>query len=451
MFDLKGSDVAITGRFTSGRQALVAELEAHDVTVHPKPSSRTEYLIVGGAPGRRVLERARNLGVQKLSEQQALALLRGEVVDIDALGGGGERSIDELLGEARARLAAPPSVAVWRELTALLDACRLEQQETLAGYIASNLEAAAPSARSAWDQARVAPMSWVGEMRQGLTSPKLALARALDLRDSKLASTHVAAVLRHEATKGLKSLKLSVYTEPKRVLTDVVTTHEHLAALKHLSIGRLEEASVAGFAAAPAPRALRSLDLSDVCTSRTTIHRVSKGLLQVPMCSTVEVLRTRAWDREEGASLDASALPERTRHLVLSEVYWLSTEQLHNMLSGDSGHLESLTLERAVAPRWDDQGAQLWQGFFSARLPSSIKTLRFVELSWSPSTRLQDAPDEGDLRLKRALEALMQGAILEHIEVLDLGALGEHEVALEVAAAHGRELARASLPAAPLW
>lgn len=100
--DLKGKSVVITGDLTGlDRDAAIAWLEGLGALVKGSVSSKTQYLIVGSAPGAKKLEKAQELGIPQLTEAQLRAQLGREASAPPAKAGSGKDKAARLLEELK--------------------------------------------------------------------------------------------------------------------------------------------------------------------------------------------------------------------------------------------------------------------------------------------------------------------------------------------------------------
>ena len=290
----EGKAIVLTGRFTTSQADLQQELEAQGAEVTNYVSSRTDFLVTGARAGQEKLERAKSLGINLLNEDEARALLRGEQLEVDRVGRLGESSVDELLGQARGLLDRTMCPALWMEIVELLDACLPEHQEVLVSYLEPQLEKwEQPGARvralevfaeqalaigdgdrepvrhalsnlsmQPPSSARFAPDHWMGEMMQGVTSPKYRLMRSLDLRYISASQKMIHRMLTHPELTGLQALYFHASKLPGKNHVEALVSHDNFASLELFAPGNVGPFRVKQFTAATQTRfAPKILDL----------------------------------------------------------------------------------------------------------------------------------------------------------------------------------------------
>lgn len=295
---LEGSKVVVVGRFRAWKIARLREaLAARGATVVTSISSEVDFMISGVGRAFQV-EEALNMGVPTLSEDHLPDLLtRGEVMlpsqHTEAPRDG------SLFGELRALLHEHecPSAWMWQAVTSLLDVAPREELDAMVAYVKSftdrwasagtmaalwgvSAELASPeddgrALDSSWEngiqgELRVAPSHWVGELYQGVASPKFELVHALDLGSSNLGSAAVEKILQHPQLDNLTHLVTAVGKAPSKKLLATLCTPPLLDQIEYLRL------SSAGTKFEPwlvevgsEPGALRALDVSQYHASLT--------------------------------------------------------------------------------------------------------------------------------------------------------------------------------------
>ncbi len=273
--NLKGTTFCLTGKLTTmTRHEALAAIEKAGGKFTKSVTAKTDYMIVGARPSAKYAK-AKSMGIPLLTEEDFKTLMKGESVQVEEVGVAGSRGVDELLGEVRSVMQGAPSAQMWLELVELLDECDAEGVSVLTdyidGYIARWSEDAMrnQSAKLAdlsrdkndprhhayhWynrikghkGDLRVAPESWVGEMQQGVDSPKFKIVRVLDLQTMKLTSTVIGKLLEHPSLTQLESLILPRDVSPSKKLIGQIATH---ATLRKLYPGQVSPKSAGYFAA----------------------------------------------------------------------------------------------------------------------------------------------------------------------------------------------------------
>lgn len=448
----EGKRVAISGRFLNTSKTFTAELEALGAQVTRSVSSRTDYLVLGTGTGGAAYEKATHLGVVVLNEAQARAVMAGEAIEVNRPGEAGERSIDELLGEARSLTAQPPSPQVWRELLLLFDECDIAQHAELTHYIGAHTsqwstaqmqgqygremteEDLDPSRNQAeqfqdkWQveqrselllgELRVAPKRWSGELMREVDSPKFELIRALSLMANSKA---LMKAFTHPHLKHISRLCIDAEPTPTLKLWKMWCQPERLAHLTHLRLESMSPKAAEHMCTHTKPMALEVLDLSNFyikdCKQQDNVH---DALARTPFFSTIHTLILCGWH---------SSMPhlahQFAQHNSLPELKTLrmrcqdSFRREHLRLLIDNGlfdgveHLDlgDITIDQR---RMDVK----WRQVCRHALPESVKTLDLSHLTfYQPQPLLQNE----DSLIALALNALFEGELLSHITHVRLG------------------------------
>ncbi len=224
---IKGARFTIMGRFKTLKNPQIKDaITRAGGIITTALSSKTDYLLAG-QPRSNKYDQAKLLGTPMLYEEDLVALLAGEVVEVEDVGAAGDRSADDLLGEVRAVMQGPPSIQMWEALVELLDACNAEDVGVLTRYIDDYV--------SRWGvirEFRSAPKHWVAEMIRGIDAPKYRIVRALDLMSAKITSTAVIEALGHPALEHLTSLVLPWELSPSKSLVKRLCEHPTLTSLR---------------------------------------------------------------------------------------------------------------------------------------------------------------------------------------------------------------------------
>ncbi len=277
--ELEGATCVITGRMiTMTKAQAAARLETVGATLRTSVSAKTTFVVVTEM-GTSAHTLAKAMGVPLLSEQEFAALLVHKSLEVAEPGEAGEKSVDTLLGEVRGVMQGVPSAEMWHALVGLLDECRAEDVHILTEYIdsyiarwtddqmkgllGSNHDA---STHEWWHyrsdvegELRVAPEHWVGQMQQGVDSPKFKIVRALDLTHAKMTSTAIIKILNHPHLAQLHILELPLRLVPSMSLIEALCAHP---TLTHLKIGKVDDRTEAAFKKyGPKPGRLETLDI----------------------------------------------------------------------------------------------------------------------------------------------------------------------------------------------
>lgn len=282
---LKGSVFVITGKLTKmTRHEAEAAIAKVGGSTTKSVTKKTDYLIVGERPSSKYTK-AKNMGIPILTEDDFKALMAGDTVEVEEIGEAGDRSVDELLGEVRSVMQGSPSAEMWSALVKLLDACRAEDVHVLTDYIDSYIarwsaeqmrglvgtsldeEDTRDYHRRWWyygsnveGELRVAPEQWVGEMQQGVESPKYKIVRALEFTGTKMTSTAICKILAHPSLTQLEVLELSDRSAPSKGLVKALCEHP---TLRHLQLAKIDAKTGPAFIEyGKAPRQLDTLDLT---------------------------------------------------------------------------------------------------------------------------------------------------------------------------------------------
>jgi len=472
-----GKAIVLAGRFSTSALALQQQLEALGAEVTRHVSSRTDFVITGSRPGREKLTLASRLGVNLLTEDEARALMRGEDVEVDRVGRLGERSVDELLGQARGLLDRPMSPVVWQEIIALLDDCKPEQQEVLVGYFEPQLEkwaqpdvrahaqevvarqalAMGDEDREALRQAlyslsrqppqsvRFAPEPWKGEMMQRVPSAKYRLVRSVDLRHGSAPQKKILQLLTHPELTGLRELDLDAHTLPGKANIDALLTHDNFASIEHFSPGNVGPYRVKQLTAATQTRfAPRVLDMygyyGDVYAEQEVATLVA--LAHAPCFEGVETLIL-----SDGGSRVGRFVQEITEHGLMPHLHTLVWNASAPNPSGSGGM--SALYERVstlVMPLliFDRRKSSWWSRQLGSKLPGNIDTLDVSGMLFDQGTSrrsdIQPIIFAPDAVTTQAFGELCDSVLLDHVERVRLGPLYFDERVHEVCSTHRPDL-----------
>lgn len=408
--ELKGAVCVITGRMKSMTKAVASQrLMEAGARMATSVSGKTTFVVVA-EQWTNDHTKAKAMGLPILSEQELEALLAGEAVEVDEVGEAGDRSVDELLGEVRSVMQGAPCSQMWHALVAMLDACRAEDVHVLTeyidGYIArwttesmqgqqattldtSPFDDESMTRRWAWrhydslvGELRVAPEHWIGELQQGVRSPKFAIVRAIDLRDSGVSSKVVVGLLDHPDLTSLEALKLSMYLKMSGALIKRICQDERLRDLGPGQIARKQQ---------------------DVFV---THGQRSMGLQQLDMrCYTCEYSGEKCEFIKASYFDDVTTLVIRDGRDSLMEIFEIAQE------SGALGSVRRLIYSLSYG-----NVDLLWRRVLKAPwLVANLRELDLGHVSYHPSH------DKGSW--KQFLDLAYEG----HLEVLDLSGLRERD------------------------
>jgi hypothetical protein len=457
----EGKVLVLTGRFTAGEAKLQEELEALGARIASHVSLHIDFLITGEHPDAEMMDAASSQGINLLTEEEVHALMRGEEVDVDRAGKRGERSVDELLGQARGLLDRPMSPAIWTELVALLDACQLSQQEVLVNYLEPQLgrwerpdvraraqrvfamQALASAggddeereevknalyfvSRQPAKSIRYAPEHWMGEMMQGVPSPKYRLVCDLDLRFTNAPQEKIHQMLIHPELTGLSALSLHASDLPSRDNIAAILGHDNFAGIHFFSPGNVGLRRVKQITVATETRlAPRVLDFWDRIESHSTSEeKMLSALVRAPCSEHVETLIL-----SQGGPTIRHLIEEITEHGLLPRLRTLvwsafgPTSSWFQRMRPICERVDTLVLPHLCYGESESSG---WQAYLACDLPESIATISVGTMSYEQHTEMFTnlhmlfAPDE---IVERAFGELCDSALLRRIKHIDLGPL----------------------------
>lgn len=426
--NLKGSVFVITGKLTKmTRHEAEAAIEEVKGETANSVTKKTDYLIVGERPSSKYTK-AKNMGIPILTEDDFKALIAGETVEVDAIGEAGDRSVDELLGEVRSVMQGSPSAEMWSELVKLLDACRAEDVHVLTDYIdgyiarwsAEQMKGLTGTSVDASDtkgwrmrwwwynqssvegELRVAPEHWVGEMQQGIESPKYKIVCALEFTGTKMTSTAVAKVISHPSLTQLEVLELPERLAPSKGLVKTLCTHP---TLRHLQLGKIDEKTGGFFLdLGKEPRQLEVLDLSrldvpyglrdedEICkfakanyfSTVTSFHFAgntqhdqifSKKIISGDIFPSIEHIHITSYYNAQVfwmPFLLSDWGAKQLKRLTAERIFYRGEESWGTLLSSDfAGHLEVLDLSSVDDENITPQNRKLWNKLLDEELPTA--------------------------------------------------------------------------------
>lgn len=459
----EGKMLVLTGRFNVGEAKLQEELEACGARIASYVSLHIDFLITGKHPDAEMMEAASSRGINLLTEEEVHALMRGEDIDVDRAGKRGERSVDELLGQARGLLDRPMSPAIWTELVALLDACQLSQQEVLVNYLEPQLERwERPDVRARAQKVfakkalasggaddeereevknalyflsrqpaksmRYAPEHWMGEMMQGVPSPKYRLVCDLDLRFTNAPQEKIHQMLIHPELTGLSALSLHTSDLPSRDNIAAILGHDNFAGVQFFSPGNVGLRRVKQITVATetrlAPRVLDFWDRIDLGSHSTSEEKMLCALVRAPCSEQVETLIL-----SQGGPTIRYLIEEITEHDLLPRLRTLvwsafgPTSAWFQRMMPICERVDTLVMPHLCFGESESSG---WQAYLSCDLPESIETISVGTLGYEQHAEMFTnlhmlfAPDE---IVERAFGELCDSALLRHIKHIDLGPL----------------------------
>ena len=441
--DLKGSVFVITGKLTKmNRYDAEAAIERVGGKTADSVTKKTDYLIVGERPSSKYTK-ARNMGIPILTEDDFKALIAGEAVEVEAIGEAGDRSVSELLGEVRSVMQGSPSAQMWSELIKLLDACRADDVHVLTDYIDSYIARWSEAQmrgeegsgidlldhrdlRTRWwyeratmeAEVRVAPEHWVGEMQQGIDSPKYKVVRALDFTHTKVSGAVIEKILGHPSLLHVELLALPQHVVPStRLIKRICLT----STLRCLHLGKIDEGTAPAFhdhGAEATP--LQIVDLKRFGASlRMEDGDAICAFARVPYFSTVTTLFMEGnsyYDRMFVRSMHDARLFPNVTHVLFDGTY--NVAPLLNELLGTSWareRLKAITIRRG--PDHVDRAVlKSWEDVLNRRFTGHLEVLDLS--SFGDAHPHSNASKQLTAMFHRVLPT---ARLLEHVDALILG------------------------------
>ena len=475
--DIKDKHIVITGRLSSPRADLETKIEAAGGKVAKGVSGKTDLLVVGSDPGSKY-DKACQLGIPILEESELLDLLAGKtltVVTVEEEQAQQDTPIEELFGEIRSTLQAPPSRSGWATILQHVDRCAPEQTGALCEYIQSfmnqwdariardEIDHEFTSARrEAWYQTpmaasqlhdimpefRLLPDRWMGELHHGIRSAKYNLPRALDLSDSKLSATDIGKLVRHEDLKHLHELILPI----KKTMTQrLVRVLADLPSLKGLTPGGMDNKMLDALEKVDGATRLTSINLSTIHQTQQIIDREER-LLSAPMLQTITTLKHHSQNNpaeqrvHETLANNPDLLPElHTLHYTRG----LNPKALRKYVEEypkSFARLSTLKISNLVLSHRSEQTDTLWATFTAIALPPSITTLDIGDVQFIVSGYGMDDMtfrSRKTLFLRQVLGQLIEGSISRHLRTLKLGIHGHEPEVIDYLKLYAPHITRA--------
>ncbi len=455
--DLKGSIFVITGKLTKmTRYEAESAIQKVGGKTGKSVTKKTSYLIVGERPSSKYTK-AKNMGIPILTEDDFKALIAGKTVEVEEVGAAGDRSVDELLGEVRGAMQGPPTSKMWHELVGLLDACRAEDvgvlteyidsyiarwtAESMAKQVGSSVHIEEEDHRRHWyyyyyrrgvqGELRVAPQDWVGQMQQGVDSPKFKIVRALELTDSKMTSTAVTKVINHPALEHLETLELPERLAPSKTLIKTLCNHP---TISHLKIGKVDEKTAPGFEEYGKEQGLLTiLDLTNLDPAyKLRTEAEICAFLKVPYFSTVASLYLAG-----GRHYDNYILNQMTNHNVLPNVdhihcgHGYSSPQFFATVLASSWATKKLKRLGAKELFFHKERERHWAEMFDTSFGGQLEVLDLsgTVAAWNV--------EKGDQKIAAMFKTYLPEAnLLESVDTLILGKWKTDELVEKLAETH---------------
>lgn len=292
--NFKDKVCVITGTLPGmSRRQASARLKLAGARVSGAVSSKTDYLIAGSGVGSK-MEDARMRGITVLNAEQMLAALEGRAQEAEALATPApakqEVALNDALVELRQLLYDTPDQSVWKQITALLDACpeaslpmAVDYVNSLVQHWPSELPRNSRYRRYRPDgppdqELRAAPRRWQEQMTRGEDSPKFKVLRLLEIHNGKVTGKMAMNLLSCAQLQNLRYLSLG-HNKLSGGFLAALRQAEQFGGLTHL----LLDNSAWGIAHARAwqgPSALKSLWHLDLSQVRMKDRQSAELLLQ---------------------------------------------------------------------------------------------------------------------------------------------------------------------------
>ena len=287
--ELSGLKVFLTGRIPHrDRYDLEKSIREGGGKVAQKLTKSVGVVVLGNGPAKAAVAKSDELGLQTLTGEQFLSLLRDGRLDLTG-GTDGVGDFDDVVGELRSALAQAPSPETWSRVVAAIDACAEDELEQAVEYARGQLARWPLDTRKArwatmtqWEHPdggryidgdmRVAPTHWVAQMVEGEYSPKHALASALTLHGHKLNATKAKKVFANPyLADSLRALDLGRMHKFSKGLFKTIAESPNLGAVESLNFFPRVEGPGAFLAKQTSMPNLKTLRL------RGTVYTISDG------------------------------------------------------------------------------------------------------------------------------------------------------------------------------
>jgi hypothetical protein len=249
-----GATVCVIGRFKSWtKKSIRAVVEDAGGRVVGTPA-KGGLVLLGANPAAGKLTQARARGCTFVEGEDAYTLLERGVVEVEPAAG---RSLDDLIGEARAVLAEGASRDGFAKLVALLDGCAPEHTSDLATYLGPLLDpwgvahedeqtshehsiswasgdVTGPCAEAA-GHIRSMPVHWVAELLAGERSPKHSICDALSFSRVEVSTSAAAKLFEHDTLEHFRVFSLgetNTSSHKKKTFFKKMLTSTTLAAVE---------------------------------------------------------------------------------------------------------------------------------------------------------------------------------------------------------------------------
>lgn len=455
--NLKGTVFCLTGKLTTmKRSEAFAAIEDAGGIITKSVTSKTNYMIVGVRPSSKYIK-AKSMGIPCLTEEDFKVLMKGEAVEVEEVGAAGSRGVNELLGEVRSVMQGEPTAEMWIKLVDLLDECTAEDVGVLTDYIDDYIgrwskESMAGKASKISDisrdkndprhrtyqwyykltgqrgELRVAPERWLGEMQQGVESPKYKIVRAIDLLRSRMNSAAITKIIKHPALSKLEVLILPDWVSPSKTLVKAIATSK---TLKRVGFGRVNKKAVEYISKEThTPPELEILDLSELRFHGAGIFPGDKvDMLRSAMFSGVTQC-VIGYINDDQLQL----LNEIGRHELMPEckafhINGIDAKELVVVLN-TLPTTRTLRLSSDRLSCYIPESKKDWLAMLAMEYAGHIELLDFSTLTYSKKSK-------GLERTKQFIEeALPEAKLLERVDTLILGDWKTPELTAKLAEAH---------------
>jgi hypothetical protein len=229
--ELEGATVCVVGRLKGWSKQTIKNAVRDAGGAFVGTPRDGGVVLLGNNPSGTGLTKARSRACTIVEGDDALALLSDGFVELEEAP---RRTLDELVGEARALLARGAGDATFASLVALLDGCEAGHVADLANYIAPQVQSwglsygLGASSRNmdargvtgicgdAGGSIRTMPVDWVAELLRGGPSPKHSICDTLSFSRVEVSSTTAARVFDHDTIAHLRAFSLGETNDGNR-------------------------------------------------------------------------------------------------------------------------------------------------------------------------------------------------------------------------------------------